>query len=59
MPIAMGNLTAEERSDFQESLKWYEENGWVGDEARRLAWTDLQRKHRRLRQFADVPTEDT
>lgn len=54
MQIELDNLTAQERIDWEDSLKWYSDNGWAGDEARRLAWTDLQRKHRRLQEFSDV-----
>jgi hypothetical protein len=54
MQIELDNLTAQERIDWEDSLKWYNDNGWAGDEARRLAWTDLQRKHKRLQEFSDV-----
>jgi hypothetical protein len=54
MQIELDNLTAQERIDWEDFLKWYNDNGWVRDEARRLAWTELQRKHHRLQEFSDV-----
>lgn len=54
MHIAIDRLTAQEHTDWEYFLKWYEDNGWVGEEARRLAWTDLQRSHLRLQEFSDV-----
>jgi hypothetical protein len=54
MQIELDNLTALERIDWEDSLKWYNDNGWVGNEARRLAWGDLQKKHKRLQEFSDV-----
>jgi hypothetical protein len=49
--IGLDNLTVHYRIDWEDFLKWYNDNGWGGDEARRLAWTDLPRKHQRLREF--------
>jgi hypothetical protein len=54
MQIELDNLTAQERIDWEYFLKWYNDNGWVGDDARRLAWTDLQKKYQRLQEFSDV-----
>jgi len=54
MQIHLNNLTAQEHADWEQFLTWYNQNGWVGDEARRVAWTDLQRKHPRLHAFSDV-----
>lgn len=57
MPIELESLTSEERSDWEHFLKWYgwyQDNGWVGDKAHRLAWADLQRKHQRLQEFSHV-----
>ena len=54
MQIELDNLTAQERIDWESFLQWYNDNGWVGDEARRLAWVDLQRKYKRLQEFSDV-----
>ena len=51
MPIEQDALTTEERQDLEQYLKWYQDNGWYGSEARRLAWVDMQRKHQRLEQF--------
>jgi hypothetical protein len=52
--IELDNLSAQERIDWEYFLQWYNDNGWVGDEARRLAWGDLQKKHKRLQEFSDV-----
>jgi hypothetical protein len=41
MNIELGDLTAQEHIDWGYYLKWYNDRGWVGDEARRLAWADL------------------
>jgi len=41
-------LTAEEKTDWDYFLNWYESNGWTGDDARQNAWTDLRRKYPRL-----------
>jgi hypothetical protein len=54
MQIELDNLTAKERIDWEYFLKWYKDKGWVGDDAHRFAWTDLQRKHKRLQEFSDV-----
>ncbi len=54
MQIGLDSLTAHERIDWDDFLKWYNDKGWAGDEARRPAWTDLQSKHQRLREFSDV-----
>ena len=54
MQIELDSLTAPERIDREYFLKWFQDNGWVGDEARRLAWADLQKKHQRLQEFSDV-----
>ncbi len=48
MQIELDNLTAQERIDWEPFLKWYNDNEWVGDEARRPAWSDLQKRHPRL-----------
>ena len=55
MPIEKDSLTAEELSDWQHYSRWYEDNWWVGEEARSLAWADLQRKYPRLQEFAEAP----
>jgi hypothetical protein len=31
MQIELDNLTAQERIDWEDSLKWYSDNGWAGD----------------------------
>ena len=54
MNIELRDLTAQEHIDWEYYLKWYNDRGWVGDEARRFAWADLQRKHKRLQEFSDV-----
>lgn len=54
MLIELHNLTAMEHADWEQFLAWYNQNGWTGDEARRLAWADLQRKYARLHPFSDV-----
>ncbi len=54
MQIEVDNLTAQERIDWEDFLKWYNDNGWVGEEARRLAWTEFQWKYHRLQEFSDV-----
>ncbi len=54
MQIELDNLTAQERIDWEAFVKWHNDNGWVGDEARRLAWADLQKKYQRLQEFSDV-----
>jgi hypothetical protein len=47
--IELDNLTAQERIDWGQSLKWYNDNGWSGDEASRLTWTDLQHRYYRYK----------
>lgn len=54
MQIDLDSLTAQERIDWEYFLDWYNNNGWGGDEAHRLAWADLQKKHQRLQEFSDV-----
>jgi len=54
MQIELDNLTAQERVDWEYFIKWYKDKGWVGDKARRFAWTDLQRKHKRLHAFSEA-----
>ncbi len=54
MQIRLDSLTGHERIDCDDFLKWYNDNGWAGDEARRPAWTDLQKKHQWLQEFSDV-----
>lgn len=57
MPIELESLTSEERYDWEHLLRWYgwyEDNGWVEDAARPLAWADLQKKHQRLEEFSGV-----
>ena len=55
MPIELDALTTEERQDWEQYLKWYQDNGWYGNEARRLAWVDMLRGHQRLEQFEQAP----
>jgi hypothetical protein len=54
MQIELDNLTPEENLNWEYFLRWYNDNGWVGVEARRLAWADLQGKHQRLKGFCEV-----
>ncbi len=54
MQIEVDNLTAQERIDWEDFLKWYNDNGWVGYEARRLACTEFQMNYHRLQEFSDV-----
>lgn len=54
MQISLDNLTAKEYTDWEYFLTWYTDNGRVGDEARTLAWTDLQRKYKRLQEFSGI-----
>ncbi len=44
-------LNPEEKRDWDAYVQLYEQNGWVGDDAQRKAWDDLQQKYPRLKQF--------
>ncbi len=55
MPSESELLSRQERWAWEYFLKWYNDNGWTGEEARRLAWADLQRTYQRLQRFADPP----
>jgi len=34
-------LTPEQSAEWQYYVRWYGNNGWEGEEGRRLAWQDL------------------
>jgi len=50
-------LTPDERADWEYYVKWYREHGWIGTEANKNAWQDLQRKYPRLEEFKHPPGE--
>ena len=54
MQIGLDSLISTRSIDWEDFLKWYNDSGWVGDEARRLTWTELQSKHQWLQEFSDV-----
>jgi hypothetical protein len=45
----VAKLAPEESEDWRYYLNWYLSNGWVGDEAQRLAWRDLIKKYPKLK----------
>lgn len=46
--IDVAKLAPEQSQDWEYYLNWYRNNGWVGDEAERLAWRDLIKKYPKL-----------
>jgi hypothetical protein len=42
MQIGLDSLISTRSLDWEDFLKWYNDSGWVGDEARRLTWTELR-----------------
>ena len=48
MDSAVAKLPPEQSEDWGYYLNWYLSNGWVGDEAQRLAWRDLIKKYPKL-----------
>jgi len=38
-------LTPEQSAEWGYFVRWYGDNGWEGEEGRRLAWQDLCQKY--------------
>ena len=45
MTATKETLSAEQSKDWKYYVRWYLDNGWVGNEARELAWRDFCKKY--------------
>lgn len=51
-------LTTEQSAEWNYYVQWYGNNGWEGEEGRRLAWQDLCRKYPELASGSMPDTHD-